>query len=354
MERKEFDAIVTDIDADQGIVKAIFAVMGNIDSGRPPDRIHPGAFAKTFVERGNQIMVLDNHRTDSVMSILGKPIGFKELGYAALPAQLVDAYPDATGAAEAEIQFLMDTPEGKGAFSRIKGGALSKWSFGYDALDFDYETVKAADKEISIRNLRTLKLYELSPVLFAMNEATMTTGFKGEEAEPEDTKAPMKTEGDGQHPSGHYLVVEDPQAPSTWHLRVRNAAGAVDHRLMGGAWAALHGGYRGNVYEGPGKAEALAKLTRLYASENLDTPKALALIIDGVELTLEDEQKQAITELITAPAEQAAIETNTEQAGPDAESAPPTSTLSMEELEMTLTKLHLLEVGNDYISREVR
>ena len=352
MERKEFDAIVTDIDADQGIVKAIFAVMGNIDSGG--DVIHSGAFTKTFSERGNQIMVLDNHRIDSVMSILGKPLGFRELDRHSLPAPLVDAYPDANGAAEAEIQFLLDTPEGKGAFTRIKGGALSKWSFGYDALDPDYSKIKGDDgTEQTVRNLRTIKLYELSPVLFAMNEATMTTGFKGDGPEPEDTKAPMKTEGDGQHPAGHYLVVEDPQKPSTWHLRVRNVAGDLDHRLMGGAWAALHGGYRGNVYEGPGKTEALAKLKRLYASEDMETPKALALIIDGIELELEDEQKQAITELITAPAEQAAIETNTEQAGPDAESAPPTSTLSMEELEMTLTKLHLLEVGNDYISREV-
>ena len=278
MEHKEFDAIVTDIDADQGIVKAIFAVMGNVDGGG--DVIHPGAFTKTFAERGNQIMVLDNHRTDSVMSILGKPLGLKELGFGSLPAPLVDAYPDANGAAEAEIQFLLDTPEGAGAFKRIKGGALSKWSFGYEAMDHDYSTVKAGDgAEQTVRNLRTIKLFELSPVLFAMNEATMTTGYKG----------------DGP-------AADDPETPEP-------------------------------------DAEPVVR--------------KFVLIIDGVELELEDEQKQAITELITAPAEQAAIETNIEQAGPDAESAPPTSTLSIEEFEMALTKLHLLEVGNDYISREV-
>jgi len=297
---------------------------------------------------------MDQHNISSIMNVLGKPLGFKELGRNELPASLLEKFPDATGGAWAQVQFLMDTPEGKGAFSRIKSKAISEWSFGYDALDFDYETIKAAGgDEVTVRNLRTIKMYELSPVVWGMNPATMTTGVKGDEPGPEGAKAPMKTEGDGQHPAGHYLVVEDPQKPSTWHLRVRNVAGDLDHRLMGGAWAALHGGYRGNVYEGPGKAEALAKLKRLYASEDMETPKAFTLIIDGIELELEDEQKQAITELITAPAEQAAIETNTEQAGPDAESAPPTSTLSIEELEMTLTKLHLLEVGNDYISREV-
>ena len=278
MERKEFDAIVTDIDADQGIVKAIFAVMGNVEGGG--DMIHPGAFTKTFAERGNQIMVLDNHRTDSVMSILGKPLGLKELGFGSLPAPLVDAYPDANGAAEAEIQFLLDTPEGAGAFKRIKGGALSKWSFGYEAMDHDYSTVKAGDgAEQTVRNLRTIKLFELSPVLFAMNEATMTTGYKGDEPEAD--------------------AVPEPEVEP-------------------------------------------------------ETVKAFSLIIDGVELELEDEQKAAITELITAPAPQAAIETEPEQAGPDADEAtPPTSTLSIAELEMTLTKLHLLEVGHDYISREV-
>jgi len=265
MEHKEFKAVVTDIDEDQGIVETIFAVMGNIDEGK--DRIWPGSFTKTWAERAPQIRVMDQHNISSIMNVLGKPLGFKELGRNELPASLLEKFPDATGGAWAQVQFLMDTPEGKGAFSRIKSKAISEWSFGYDALDFDYETIKAAGgDEVTVRNLRTIKLYELSPVVWGMNQATMTTDVKGDEP------------------------------------------------------AAV---------------------------------KALTLIIDGVELELEDEQKQAITELITAPAEQAAIETNTEQAGPDAESAPPTSTLSIEELEMTLTKLHLLEVGNDYISREV-
>ena len=271
MEHKQFDAVVTDIDEDQGIVETIFAVMGNIDEGK--DRIWPGSFTKTWAERAPQIRVMDQHNISSIMNVLGKPLGFKELGRDELPASLLEKFPEATGGAWAQVQFLMDTPEGKGAFSRIKAKAINEWSFGYDSLDFDYETVKAAGGEdMTVRNLRTIKLYELSPVVWGMNPATMTTDVK---AEP---------------------VIEPDAEPVV---------------------------------------------------------RKFVLIIDGVELELEDEQKQAITELITAPAEQAAIETNIEQAGPDAESAPPTSTLSIAEIEMTLTKLHLLEVGNDYISREV-
>lgn len=87
-----------------------------------------------------------------------------------------------------------------------------------------------------------------------------------------DELTETKAEGDGDHPSSHYLVVEDPKKSSTWHLRVKNKSGNNDHGLMGGAWAALHGGYRGNKYEGPGKSSALSKLKALYKSEGMDTP----------------------------------------------------------------------------------
>ena len=88
----------------------------------------------------------------------------------------------------------------------------------------------------------------------------------------DEKEQPMKTESDGKHPASHYLVVEDPEQVSTWHLRVRDVNGDVDHNLMGAAWAALHQGYRGNVYEGPGKQEAIAKLKRLYEQEDMDLP----------------------------------------------------------------------------------
>jgi hypothetical protein len=81
-----------------------------------------------------------------------------------------------------------------------------------------------------------------------------------------------KKEPDGEHPPSHYLVVEDAEHPSTWHLRVRDADGSVNHNLMGAAWAALHGGYRGNKYEGPGKDAALGKLKALYKSQGMELP----------------------------------------------------------------------------------
>ena len=81
-----------------------------------------------------------------------------------------------------------------------------------------------------------------------------------------------KKEEDGEHPACHYLVREDPTESSKWHLRVKDASGKINTRLLGAAHAALTKGYRGNKYEGPDKGKALAKLHSLYTTAGLDWP----------------------------------------------------------------------------------
>jgi len=50
-----------------------------------------------------------------------------------------------------------------------------------------------------------------------------------------------------------YLIVDE---GGKGHLPVRDSPnGPLNHHLMGAAWAALHGGYRGNKYEGPGEKQ---------------------------------------------------------------------------------------------------
>src|SRR3974377_1084886 len=67
-----------------------------------------------------------------------------------------------------------------------------------------------------------------------------------------------------------YLVTEK---DGTGHLPVRDSDdGPLNHHLMGAAWAALHGGYRGNEYQGPNKEKAIAKLKALYKSEGMGLP----------------------------------------------------------------------------------
>jgi len=77
---------------------------------------------------------------------------------------------------------------------------------------------------------------------------------------------------DGENlPASAFLVVGDPDEPSTWRLPVRTASGSVDRRRMGAAKAALTapGGHRGKKYAGPKKSEAIKKLRALYKKEEM-------------------------------------------------------------------------------------
>jgi len=162
-------------------------------------------------------------------------------------------------------QFFLDTEAGREHYLTLKHlGGLQQWSYAFDVEE--QESGPFDGKQV--RFLKKLKVHEVSPVLVGAGVDTQTTDIKSVQ------KAVTRSEVDGDHPASHYLVVEDPEKPTTWHLRVRDVNGKLDHGLMGAAWAALHGGYRGNRYQGPGKQEAIAKLTRLYAQEGMDVPKA--------------------------------------------------------------------------------
>jgi HK97 family phage prohead protease len=178
-EYKSFPTAVTKVEADQGVVEHIVAVTGNIDLGM--DRIEPGAFVKTLTERGGQVRVLDQHNTDSIMRVLGKPLAMREIGRNELPAGLLAKFPDAKGGLWARTQFLLSTPEGRGAFERIKSGSVGEFSIGYDALDVGFDNVPVDGKQTAIRSLKQIRLYEYSPCLWGMNPATTVLSAKSAE-----------------------------------------------------------------------------------------------------------------------------------------------------------------------------
>lgn len=179
MERKVtplFDAQI--VDQDQGIVDHLFSVYGVVDEGG--DRVHPGAFLKTTREGLGRIKVLDSHNNRSIMSVLGKPIEFYELPRERLPASLLERFPEATGGMVARVRYLLETPEGRGAFARIKAGAVTESSFGYDVIQKDYTEEKVGGELRRVRELRELRLYDISPVIFGMNPATAVLSVKGD------------------------------------------------------------------------------------------------------------------------------------------------------------------------------
>lgn len=80
-------------------------------------------------------------------------------------------------------------------------------------------------------------------------------------------------DADGRSASD-FLIVGDPKKITTWHLPVKTD-GKPDPALMGAASAALTVGYRGNVYEGEGKQEAVGKLIAMYNDLKKDVPENL-------------------------------------------------------------------------------
>ena len=225
MEHKQFDAYVTDVNEDKGEITAIFSVFGNVDEGY--DRIHPGAFAKTFAERGHKVLVLDNHNMMSAGDAVAKVKSLRELGRDELPAEVLLHYPEATGGAEIVAQFEPDPAadmKSAGVFYRLKNQWIKEWSFGYDALDFDFTDEDIEGRKARIRNLRGLKLYEVSPVLLGMNTATMTTGAKAMEGKPyrvveEGGKYEVyKLDADGE-PTGASLGTHETEAEAEAQIR---------------------------------------------------------------------------------------------------------------------------------------
>jgi hypothetical protein len=141
--------------------------------------------------------------------------------------------------------------------------------------------MRDADEVLKDKSLPAGLRKEIEDVRAALKKTWDDLGAEadGEQEEGMDRQAhhameEQKKMVDGkEYPSSDFLVVEDEAKPSTWSLQVKRN-GKPDHGLMGGAFAALTKGYRGNKYEGPQKADAIRKLKALYKSEDMEVPAA--------------------------------------------------------------------------------
>lgn len=179
-EYKSFPSFLIKVDSDKGIVEHIVSVIGNVDLGG--DRILPGAFTKTITERGPKVRVLDQHNTQSIRNVVGRPLSMREIARDELPSELIALFPMASGGLLVQTQFAMETQAGRDTFELIRGGFVDEYSIGYDALDVDFEEIEVDGETINVRNLRSIRLWEYSPVIWGMNPATVTVGVK--EAKP--------------------------------------------------------------------------------------------------------------------------------------------------------------------------
>ncbi len=223
------------VDEAEGIIEAIVSVFGIVDDG--DDIIHPGAFAKTLAERAGRVKVLNSHNNWDLMAVIGKPMEMREVGREELPAHILTEYPSATGGLWTKTQYLLDTQAGAEVFKRIASEAVSEYSIGFDIVGkADYSKVEVDGQPRTVRNIREIRLWEYSPVVWGMNPATATVAVKSEDgaggAEQEETQDPApeakEYTPDGPQPRLGDNLVADVQSVLTSRLGSYLKDGYID------------------------------------------------------------------------------------------------------------------------------
>ncbi len=164
MEHKDYPILHKEIDG--RVVKQLFNVTGVVDSVQ--DRTWPGSFAKTISERLPRIKVLWQH--DMSAPPVGVPRLLKEIGRDELPADVTQKWPAANGALYGEIEYL-DTARGNEVLEGIRKDAITENSIGFDAIKYDFE--EDAEAKMQVRNLRENRLWDISPVNWGANDASL-------------------------------------------------------------------------------------------------------------------------------------------------------------------------------------
>lgn len=149
--------------------KGIAAVFGNIDSYG--DRIMPGAFSKTIAEGRSRVKHLWNH------SFAHPPIAaikeLREVGRDELPAAVLEYAPEATGGLFVAREYYK-TDLADWVLQAIDTGDINEMSFGFDVVT----SAEVTEDEKTIRELKEIKLFDTSDVLWGANAATAAAGAK--------------------------------------------------------------------------------------------------------------------------------------------------------------------------------
>lgn len=184
MEKKIIPFELSKADGDGRIIEGHAAVFGNVDLGG--DLIHPGAFKKTLAERGNKVKLLWQHDPR-------EPIG-----------KILFLQEDDKGLfVRARIS---ETQKGNDALALMRDKAIEELSFGYDAVKGGTDYTKG-DEGDTIRNLREIKLYEVSPVTFPMNEDAQIIAVKAVDVTENTIRVRVRNPGDFDEDSFRTITI---------------------------------------------------------------------------------------------------------------------------------------------------
>lgn len=181
------------------------------DLGR--DVIERGAYAKTLndwkASKNKIIPLINQHRYYDVRDVVGK---------------MIDAEETADGLL-ATFQ-VVEGADGDGILNRIKGGFINSLSIGYEAVQWSSEKPEGAPEWDAIRRITEVKLYEVSLVVWPMNEnalidldtvkgAVLAVKSRGTELSDDEIDAFRQTHAQlgaliGEHDAKKGIAPDDP------------------------------------------------------------------------------------------------------------------------------------------------
>lgn len=151
-------------------VVGICAVFGVVDDAG--DRIHAGAFARTIAESNGRVRAKHLWGHDFSKPPIASIKKLQEVSRDALPSQVIAYAPEATGGLEVTRDYYAGVELAEHVLKAVLAGDISEMSFGFDAIKFDFTTVGEGMAETRVRELREVRLYDTSDVLWGMNNAT--------------------------------------------------------------------------------------------------------------------------------------------------------------------------------------
>lgn len=134
---------------DTGTFNGYAAIFGNVDLGG--DVIERGAFKEIVRNRNGHVKMLWHHNKR-------EPIG------------LASVVQDEKGL-RFDGRLVLEDPVARKVHAHMKAGSIDQMSIGYDALNSDVTTA-------GVRLLKEVRLWEISPVTFGMNQLAGIDGVK--------------------------------------------------------------------------------------------------------------------------------------------------------------------------------
>jgi HK97 family phage prohead protease len=137
---------------DAGSFEGYAGIFGNVDLGG--DVLERSAVKEIVKNRNGMVTVLNQHN-------LRDPIGGAEI-------KIDDVGIHVKG------QLVLEVPSARNTYALMKADVLNGMSFGYNVLAGGAEVLRSG-----VRQLKAIKLFEVSPVTFGMNPLAGVTGVKG-------------------------------------------------------------------------------------------------------------------------------------------------------------------------------